>query len=130
VAAALLDRGFATPKNAEGTGERLPEPRVKPYEPPLSSTLVAAGKSAPKPGSTVKGTNGGGEWGRPALLLALGSAATSAGLRRRTRRRRRARADRLRQQAEMRRRELLRLTDPEGWDAGGRVQTPGQYEAL
>jgi serine-type D-Ala-D-Ala carboxypeptidase (penicillin-binding protein 5/6) len=130
LAAALLDRGFAIPRDAGGTGDRLPQPRVKPYEPPLSSTLVAAGKSPPKPGSTVKGSNGGGNWGRPALLLAVGSAATSAGLRRRMLRQRQARAERRRQQAELRRRELLQLNDPEGWDAGCRAQVPGQYEAL
>jgi D-alanyl-D-alanine carboxypeptidase (penicillin-binding protein 5/6) len=131
VAAALLDRGFATPKGAEGTGERIPEARVKPYEPPLSSTLVAAGKPAPKPGSTVKGGAGGGRgWEQPALLFAAGSVATSAGLRRRTLRRRRARAEQRRQQAEMHRRELRRLSDPEGWDAGCRVEMKGKYEVL
>ena len=129
VAAGLLDRGFATPTDANGTGDRLPEPRVKPYQPPLSSTLVAAGKPPPKPGATVRADSGIG-WRRPALLLAAGTAVTSAGLRRRTQRRRRARAENRRQQAEMRRREFRRLSDPEGWDAGCRVQMTGQYEAL
>jgi serine-type D-Ala-D-Ala carboxypeptidase (penicillin-binding protein 5/6) len=128
-AATLLDQGFATPTDAPGTGERLPEPRVKPYEPPLTSTLVAAGKSPPEPGSTVKRTRQGG-WKRPALFLAVGSAATSAGLRRRTLRKRQVQAEVRRRAAEKHRQEFLRLTGPDGWDAGPGVEAMGQYEAL
>jgi hypothetical protein len=51
-------------------------------------------------------------------------------LRRRAEQRRRARAERRRQVADARRREFQRLSDPEGWDAGCRVEVPRSYELL
>ncbi|MGH9005499.1 MAG: D-alanyl-D-alanine carboxypeptidase family protein, partial [Acidimicrobiia bacterium] len=43
-AAALLDYGFATPPGAAGTGERIPEPRVRLFAPPIETRLVQSGE--------------------------------------------------------------------------------------
>ncbi len=123
-AATLLDLGFATPRDAAGTGERLPEARVRPFEPPIATTLVQNSAEA------VEGNAGGGRWLSRLMLMLFASTGGVVALRRRAHQRRRARAERRRQRAEARRREFERLCDPEGWDAGCRVDGPRTYELL
>jgi D-alanyl-D-alanine carboxypeptidase (penicillin-binding protein 5/6) len=123
-AAALLDQGFATAKDSPGTGERLPEPRVRPFQPALEAKLVQNTQEAVDRGS------GGGGWVSRLMLMLLASTGGVVALRRRADQRRRARAARRREMAEARRREYQRLCDPEGWDAGCRVEVPRTYELL
>ncbi|MDQ3944719.1 MAG: hypothetical protein M3357_06140, partial [Actinomycetota bacterium] len=122
-AAALLDFGFATAKDDPGIGERVPQPSVRPFQPPIATTLVQNSEEA------VKGDTGG----RWLSRLTFGVFASTGGvvaLRRRALQRRRARAERRRRIAEARRREFQRLCDPEGWDAGCRMEVPRSYEPL
>jgi D-alanyl-D-alanine carboxypeptidase (penicillin-binding protein 5/6) len=123
-AAALLDQGFATAKDSAGTGERLPEPRVRPFQPALEAKLVQSTEEPVDQGA------GGGRWLSRLTLLLLASTGGGVALRRRADQRRRARAARRREQADARRREYQRLCDPEGWDAGCRVEVPRSYELL
>ena len=121
-AAALLDQGFATAQDSPGTGERLPEPRVRPFSPAIEATLVQNSQEA------VAGGDGG--WLSRLTVLLLASTGGAVALRRRAESRRRARAARRRAMAEARRREYQRVCDPEGWDAGCRVEVPRTYELL
>ncbi len=123
-AAALLDHGFATAPGDPGIGERLPEPRVRPFQPAIEATLVQSSEEV-----VEGGAGGGGVLSRMTLLL-LASTGGVVALRRRADQRRRARAARRREMAEARRREYQRLCDPEGWDAGCRVEVPRTYELL
>ena len=122
-AASLLDHGFATAPGDPGIGERLPEPRVRPNQGAIEATLVQNSEEA------VEGSAGAGWLSRMTLLL-LASTGGMVALRRRAEQRRRARAARRRAMAEARRREYQRLSDPEGWDAGCRVEVPRTYELL
>jgi serine-type D-Ala-D-Ala carboxypeptidase (penicillin-binding protein 5/6) len=122
-AAALLDQGFATTQDSPGTGERLPEPRVRPFLPALEAKLVQNTQEAVDDG-------GGGGWLSRLTMLLLASTGGAVALRRRADQRRRARAARRRELADARRREYHRLCDPEGWDAGCRVEVPRTYELL
>jgi D-alanyl-D-alanine carboxypeptidase (penicillin-binding protein 5/6) len=121
-AAALLDFGFATARGDTGIGETVPEPRVRPFEPPIATTLVQSSEEAVKAG--------GGRWLSRLTLFLLTSTGGAVALRRRAQQRRRARAARRRQMAEARRREYLRVCDPEGWDEGCRMEVPRSYELL
>lgn len=107
--AALLDFGFATPRGAPGIGERLPATAVRPYQPPLASTLV---QQAEEP---VEESAGGGSWLSRLMLLCVASGTGVVTLRRRAELRRRARAERRRSLAEARRREFERLYDAGVW---------------
>jgi D-alanyl-D-alanine carboxypeptidase (penicillin-binding protein 5/6) len=127
-AGTLLDQGFATPPGAPGTGEQLPPVRVRPFQPVLASSLVARG--AAKPAHSAKAKDGRGGWLRLVVLLGLAGGSGSLVARQRAHRRRRARADRRRQLAEMRRQERLRLSDPEGWDAGCHYRVVHQHEVI
>jgi serine-type D-Ala-D-Ala carboxypeptidase (penicillin-binding protein 5/6) len=122
-AAALLDQGFATAQDSPGTGERLPEPRARPFQPALEAKLVQNTQEAVDDG-------GGGGWLSRLTMLLLASTGGAVALRRRADQRRRARAARRRELADARRREYQRLCDPEGWDAGCRVEVPRTYELL
>jgi D-alanyl-D-alanine carboxypeptidase (penicillin-binding protein 5/6) len=123
-AAALLDYGFATAKDDAGIGERVPETNVRPFQPPIATTLVQNSEKA------VEGNAGGGRWLSRLTLALLASTGGVVAFRRRALQRRRARAERRRRIAEARRREFQRLCDPEGWDAGCRVEVPRSYERL
>jgi D-alanyl-D-alanine carboxypeptidase (penicillin-binding protein 5/6) len=123
-AAALLDFGFAAAKDDHGIGEQVPVPSVRPFEPPIATTLVQNSEEA------VKGDAGGGRWLSRLTLALFASTGGVVALRRRALQRRRARAERRRQIAEARRREFQRLCDPDGWDAGCRVEVPRTYELL
>jgi D-alanyl-D-alanine carboxypeptidase (penicillin-binding protein 5/6) len=128
-AGALLDQGFATPPGAPGTGEQLPPVRVRPFQPALASSLVARGAAKPAQSANAKGGGRVG-WLPPVLLLGLAGGGGSAVVRERARRRRRARADRRLRLAEMRRQEQIRLSDPEGWDAGCHYRVVHHYEVI
>jgi D-alanyl-D-alanine carboxypeptidase (penicillin-binding protein 5/6) len=123
-AAGLLDHGFATARDDPGIGERLPGPRVRPFQPAIEATLVQNSEEA------VEGGAGGGGWLSRMTLLLLASTGGGVALRRRADQRRGARAARRRAMAEARRREYRRLCDPEGWNAGCRVEVPRTYELL
>jgi D-alanyl-D-alanine carboxypeptidase (penicillin-binding protein 5/6) len=123
-AAALMDFGFATAKGDPGIGEQVPAPRVQPFVPPIATTLVQ------NAAETGEGNAGGGRWLSRLTLALFASTGGVVALRRRAHQRRRARAERRRQVAEARRREFQRLSDPEGWDAGCRVEVPRTYELL
>jgi len=120
-AASLLDLGFASAKDVPGIGEQLPPPAVRPFEPPIATTLVQSSEEA---------SAGGGRWLSRLTLALFASTGGVVALRRRAVQRRRARAERRRQIAEARRREFQRLSNPEGWDAGCRVEVPRTYELL
>ncbi|MGH9043144.1 MAG: hypothetical protein ACRDZ3_23280, partial [Acidimicrobiia bacterium] len=122
-AAALLDYGFATAPGSAGIGERIPEARVRPYEPPIETQLVQSGEKA------VKG-DAGSNWFSRLMLMVFASTGGVVVVRRRAEQRRRTRAERRRQVAEARRREFQRACDPEGWDSGCRVEVPRTYELL
>lgn len=128
-AAALLDRGFATPADAPGTGEQLPRVKVRAFRPPLASTLSNEEPRASAGGGVGDGRAVGG-WLRAVTVLLAGGAGGVLGLRRRAARRRQQWAERRRRLIEARRRELLRVLDPEGWDAGCHVELIRQYEPL
>ncbi|HLF39902.1 MAG TPA: hypothetical protein VI854_00370 [Acidimicrobiia bacterium] len=126
-AADLLDRGFATPKDDEGTGERLPSVKVRPFRPALASALVED-----KVSETGEAAVAGGDGWRPGtgtlFLASTGGAALA--YRRRTVRERRRRAERRRRMAENHRREMLRMVDPEGWDSGCHMEMSRRIETL
>lgn len=121
--AALMDFGFATAPNDPGIGEQVPAPAVLPYVAPMATTLV-------QNAAETKKDAGGGRWLSRMTLMLFASAGGVVTLRRRAEQRRRARAERRRQVADARRREFQRLSDPEGWDAGCRVEVPRSYELL
>jgi D-alanyl-D-alanine carboxypeptidase (penicillin-binding protein 5/6) len=123
-AAALMDFGFATARDDPGIGEQVPAPAVRPYVAPMATTLVQ------NAAETVKEDAGGGRWLSRLTLMLFASTGGVVTLRRRAEQRRRARAERRRQVADARRREFQRLSDPEGWDAGCRVEVPRSYELL
>lgn len=125
-AASLLDRGFATPADAPGTGEQLPAVKVRAFRPPPASTPVSKGEVSAPDGD---GRAAGG-WLRPVTVLLAGGAGGVMGLRRRAAQRRQRWAERRRRLIEARRRELLRVLDPDGWDAGCHVELIRQYEPL
>lgn len=127
-ASALLDRGFATPADAPGTGEQLPRAKVRAFRPPPTPTLVSEGEISAS--DEVGEGSAAGRWLRPVTLLLAGGAGGAMGLRRRAALRRQRWAERRRRLIEARRRELLRVLDPEGWDAGCHVELIQQYEPL
>ena len=74
-AAALLDFGFATARGDTGIGETVPEPRVRPFEPPIATTLVQSTEEPVKAG--------GGRWLSRLTLFLLASTGGVVALRRR-----------------------------------------------
>jgi D-alanyl-D-alanine carboxypeptidase (penicillin-binding protein 5/6) len=124
VAAALLDKGFATPADAPGLGAPLPPVRVQAF--PVPAALV--------PGKAVADqtpVGGGGSRALTTLILVVGSAGgTVVALRRRAERRRRERAERRRQLAAMRRAAYLEALTDDSWDIEMAVPVQGQFEAL
>jgi serine-type D-Ala-D-Ala carboxypeptidase (penicillin-binding protein 5/6) len=128
-AAGLLDQGFATPPGVPGTGEALPPVRVRPFQPALASSVVARGAAQRPLGAKPKGDVVGG-WLAPVVLLGVAGGGGSAVARERSRRRRRAQAERRRRLAEARRQEFLRLSDPDGWDAGCHYRSPYHQDVL
>jgi D-alanyl-D-alanine carboxypeptidase (penicillin-binding protein 5/6) len=140
---ALLDMGFATPRGATGTGETLPNTRVRLYQPPSALGTIASramqladpGDPVPEttgtakaegPGAaeaaeltaagTVRDGGGGGGWLAQVAMVFGGSALGVALLRRRAIRRQRARQARRRRLGEARRAESQRLGIPDDWD--------------
>lgn len=147
----LLDRGFATPADDPGTGEQLPAARVKPYmpEPELAAMLLgvpaarvaaiealqpevaaAAGPATPSQDAGPSVSSGGSGWLDRLAVAVSAVLAVVVALRWRARRRLRARALRRRRLAEARRSETARLVDPDGWDAGCRVQMVREFESI
>jgi D-alanyl-D-alanine carboxypeptidase len=124
VAAALLDKGFATPADAPGVGAPLPPVRVQAF--PVPAALV--------PGKAVADqtpVGGGGSRALTTLILVVGGAGgTVVALRRRAERRRRERAERRRQLAAMRRAAYLEALTDDSWDIEMAVPVQGQFEAL
>jgi D-alanyl-D-alanine carboxypeptidase len=157
--AALLDRGFATPRNDPGTGERLPEVRFSPPVPRLAAmllggpeartraltaiaqarqaltavvdgTMVAAEQVGAETAGPSAGSSDGTSWLDRLAMVALVLFATVVALRWRAIRRQRRRALRRRRLAEARAAEAARTVDPDGWDTGCRVQMVREYERL
>jgi serine-type D-Ala-D-Ala carboxypeptidase (penicillin-binding protein 5/6) len=125
VAAALLDKGFATPADTPGLGAPLPPVRVQAF--PVPATL-APGKAVAD--QTPVG-GGGGSWALTTLFVVVGGAgAVVVALRRRAERRRRQRAERRRKMAAMRRAAYLDALTDDSWDIEMAVPVQGQFEVL
>jgi serine-type D-Ala-D-Ala carboxypeptidase (penicillin-binding protein 5/6) len=126
IAAALLDKGFATPADAPGLGVALPGPRVQAYRP-----LQAAGL----PGKAVAEQHpvggGGGSRILTVFFVVVGSTAgVVVALRRRAERRRRARSERRRKLAEIRRAAYLAALTDDSWDVEMAIPVQGQFDTL
>ncbi|MGH9000339.1 MAG: D-alanyl-D-alanine carboxypeptidase family protein [Acidimicrobiia bacterium] len=134
--AALLDHGFATPEGDRGIGEQLPPVRVRPYREPVPAVPAVDGtdgasEQAAGPEGRAAGASGSGSGWLDRIAVAFtGAVAVMVGLRRRALRRQRARRERRRRSGERRAADLSRAFDPEGWDAGCRVQMVREYELL
>lgn len=125
IAAALLDKGFATPADAPGLGATLPPARAQAFR-PLAATLV--------PGQAVAEQNpagGGASRALTVLFFVVGSTAgVVVALRRRAERRRRARAERRRRLAEIRRAAYLEALTDDSWDVEMAVPVEGEFDTL
>ena len=123
IAAALLDKGFATPPHAAGIGAPLPAPRVQAFPPPTATAVVPVAEQHP--------AGGGASRALLVFVLVMGSAAGAVvALRRRAERRRRARAERRRKLAEIRRAAYLAALTDDSWDVEMAVPVQGQFDAL
>ena len=122
IAAALLDKGFATPADAPGLGAPLPAPRVQAFQPPEATPVVPVAEQHPA---------GGGARVLTVFLGVVGSAAgVVVALRRRAERRRRARAERRRKLAEIRRAAYLAALHDDSWDVEMAIPVQAQFDAL
>lgn len=124
VAAALLDKGFATPAGAPGLGASLPPVRVQAF--PVPATLAAGTAVADQ--TPVGG--GGSVVLRTLLVVVGGAGGLVVALRRRAERRRRHRAERRRRMAALRRAAYLDALADDSWDIEMAVPVQGQFEAL
>jgi D-alanyl-D-alanine carboxypeptidase (penicillin-binding protein 5/6) len=126
IAAALLDKGFATPADAPGLGMVLPAVRVQAFQPVDVAALV--------PGKAVADQHPAGGGGSRLLTVFLAVMGSTAGavvaLRRRAERRRRARAERRRKLAEIRRAAYLAALTDDGWDVEMAIPVQGQFDTL
>jgi D-alanyl-D-alanine carboxypeptidase (penicillin-binding protein 5/6) len=126
IAAALLDKGFATPVDAPGPGPTLPAVRVQAFQPPKAAAVV--------PGMAVAEQHpigGGGSRIATVFFVVVGSTAgLVVALRRRAERRRRARAERRRKLAEIRRTAYLAALTDDSWDVEMAIPVQGQFDTL
>ena len=127
IAAALLDKGFATPVDAPGLGVVLPAVRVQAFQ-PVKAAAVMPGKAV----ADQHPAGGGGGFRLLTVFLAvMGSTAGAVvALRRRAERRRRARAERRRKLAEIRRAAYLAALTDDGWDVEMAIPVQGQFDTL
>jgi serine-type D-Ala-D-Ala carboxypeptidase (penicillin-binding protein 5/6) len=127
IAAAILDRGFATPADAPALGATLPAVGVQAFPAPKAAAVV--------PGKAVAEQHPVGRGGAAralfVLVLLVGSTAgLVVALRRRAERRRRARAERRRQLAEIRRAAYRAALIDDTWDVELAIPVQGQFDAL
>jgi serine-type D-Ala-D-Ala carboxypeptidase (penicillin-binding protein 5/6) len=123
IAAALLDKGFATPPDAPGLGVTLPPVRAQAFR-PLAVVPQAVAEQHPV-------QSGGGRGAMTVLLFVLGSTVgVVVALRRRAERRRRARAERRRRMAEMRRAAYVAALSDDSWDIEMAIPVQGQFDTL
>jgi hypothetical protein len=123
ISAALLDKGFATPADAPGSGAVLPPVRVQAFQPIEVAASVPVAEQHP--------VGGGGSRIVTVFLLVVGSAAGAVVLRRRrAERRRRQRAERRRKLAEIRRAAYLAALTDDSWDVEIAIPVQGQFDTL
>jgi D-alanyl-D-alanine carboxypeptidase (penicillin-binding protein 5/6) len=122
ISAALLDKGFATPADAPGSGAILPPVRVRAFQPVQAASVVPVAEQTPVGGGSRIVTN---------LLIVVGTAAGGVVyLRRRAERRRRERAERRRKLAEIRRAAYQAALIDDRWDVEMAIPVQGQFDAL
>jgi D-alanyl-D-alanine carboxypeptidase (penicillin-binding protein 5/6) len=121
ISAALLDKGFATPADAQGL-EVLPPVRVQAFQPVQAASVVPVAEQTPV---------GGGSRIVTTFLIVVGTAAgVVVFLRRRAERRRRERAERRRKLAEIRRAAYQAALIDDSWDVEMAIPVQGQFDAL
>ena len=121
VAAALLDKGFATPADAPGLGVVLPPVRVRAFQPVPASVVPVAEQTPVSSGSSLA----------TKFFLVMGAIAGGVVfLRRRAERRRRQRAERRRKLAEIRRAAYQAALLDDSWDVEVAIPVQGQFDPL
>ncbi|MEW6472550.1 MAG: D-alanyl-D-alanine carboxypeptidase [Actinomycetota bacterium] len=124
IAAALLDKGFATPADAPGLGVTLPPVRAQVFRPVAVVPNQAVVEQHPVE------SGGGSRTVTVLFFLVASTAGLVVALRRRAERRRRARAERRRRMAEMRRAAYLAALNDDSWDIEMAIPVQGQFDTL